>query len=152
MHANVNIVVEIESLAELGAIEKKVEKIGRLESLNVYSHQCDTVAMPAIAPPVAVYVDEVEDEAPAEVEAKPAAKKPAKKKAAKKKVAAKKPAAPAVSEDDLKTAVKGAIESKGIEAVRETFLGFNGKSGKPCVKMSDVREKDRADLVEALAS
>jgi len=87
-----------------------------------------------------------------EPEPEPVAKKPAKKKAAKKKVAAKKPAAPAVSEDDLKMAVKGAIESKGIEAVRETFLGFKGKSGKPCVKMSDVREKDRADLVEALAS
>jgi len=136
-------------LADLAAVERiRLLFDGIAAGLGTNVEEPETVGPPEPEPET---VGPPEPEP--EPEPEPVAKKPAKKKAAKKKkVAAKKPAAPAVSEDDLKTAVKGAIESKGIEAVRETFLGFNGKSGKPCVKMSDVREKDRADLVEALAS
>jgi len=76
-------------------------------------------------------VAEVDDETPAET--------PAKKPDAK------------VTDLDLKKAVKTAIESKGIDAVRSVFASFKSKSGEPCAKLSDVKESDFSKVVEALA-
>lgn len=61
--------------------------------------------------------------------------------------------APAVKVDEagLKKAVTIAIKEKGIDAVRSVFGGFKSKSGEECAKLSDVKEKDYAKVVEALA-
>lgn len=58
--------------------------------------------------------------------------------------------APKVTEGALLKAVKGAIARTSTDEVRTAFASFNSKDGSPCAKLSDVKEKDYAELVGVL--
>lgn len=58
--------------------------------------------------------------------------------------------APKVTEGALLKAVKGAIARTSTDEVRTAFAAFNSKAGSPCAKLSDVKEKDYAELVGVL--
>jgi len=58
--------------------------------------------------------------------------------------------APKASENDVKKAIQSLVQSKGIETVRKLVSTFKNAKGEPATKLSDLQERDYAEIVGAL--